>query len=121
MAFPAHWAPNALIFYTGSQFPVRYKDGAFVAFHGSWFRTPFAQEGFNVVFVPFQNGEPAENYEVFADGFAGARKHPRDAKHRPTGLAQGPNGSLYVTDDKGGRIWRITYAAPAANDSKVNK
>jgi glucose/arabinose dehydrogenase len=120
VAFPAHWAPISLLFYTGDQFPARYKLGAFVAFHGSWFRTPFAQEGFNVVFVPFQNGQPAENYEVFADGFAGARKHPRGASHRPTGLAQGTDGSLYISDDKGGRIWRITYNAPSAtNNSKV--
>lgn len=119
LAFPAHWAPNALLFYTGSQFPARYKEGAFVAFHGSWFRTPFPQEGFNVVFVPFQSGQPAGNYEVFADNFAGARKHPNGAKHRPTGLAQGADGALYITDDHGGRIWRITYSAPAANDSKV--
>lgn len=122
MAFPAHWAPNALLFYTGSQFPARYRDGAFVAFHGSWFRTPFEQEGFNVVFVPFKNGQPTGDFEIFADGFAGKTKHPRSAQHRPTGLAQGADGSLYVTDDKGGRIWRITYSAPAvaANNSKVN-
>ena len=120
-AFPAHWAPNALLFFTGSQFPARYKEGAFIAFHGSWFRTPFPQEGFNVVFVPFQNGQPTENYEVFADGFAGTRKHPRSANHRPTGLAQGTDGSLYVTDDKGGRIWRIYYTAPVTNVPKGNK
>ncbi len=120
MAFPAHWAPNSLLFYTGSQFPARYREGAFIAFHGSWFRTPFPQEGFNVVFVPFTNGQPTGSYEVFADGFAGAHKHPNGARHRPTGLAQGNDGALYVTDDKGGRIWRITYTRPP-NTSKMNQ
>ena len=108
-AFPAHWAPNALLFYTGKQFPEHYKGGAFIAFHGSWFRTGFGQEGFNVVYLPFKNGQPAGNYEIFADGFAGEHKHPNRAKHRPTGLAQGPDSSLFVTDDKGGRVWKITY------------
>jgi len=121
MAFPAHWAPNALLFYTGDQFPARYRGGAFIAFHGSWFRTPFPQEGFNVVFVPFRDGQPAGSYEVFADGFAGPRKHPNGALHRPTGLAQSPDGALYITDDKGGRIWRVTYSATTANASKVSK
>lgn len=113
--FPAHWAPNDLLFYTGSQFPGRYRGGAFIAFHGSWNRAPFPQAGYNVSFVPFGNGRPSGRYEVFADGFAGGVKQPDRAAHRPAGLAQGPDGALYVADDKGGRIWRITYtAAPAA-------
>lgn len=111
MAFPAHMAPNALLFYTGSQFPPKYKNGAFIAFHGSWNRAPLKQEGYYVVFVPFKNGIPSGNWEVFADGFAGVEevKSPRDAKHRPCGLAQGPDGALYVTDDVKGTVYRITY------------
>ena len=112
MAFPAHWAPDGLLFYRGAQFPARFRQGAFVAFHGSWFRTPFPQEGFNVVFVPFASGRPAGDYEVFADGFAGGTRHPNGARHRPVGLAEGPDGALYVTDDQGGRVWRITYNRP---------
>ncbi|MGE5108808.1 MAG: PQQ-dependent sugar dehydrogenase [Sphingobacteriales bacterium] len=108
-AFPAHWAPNALLFYTGSQFPEKYRNGAFIAFHGSWNRAPKEQAGYNVVFLPFKDGKPSGEYEVFADNFAGKEKTPNDAAHRPCGLAQGPDGSLYVSDDLHGRIWKITY------------
>lgn len=109
LAFPAHWAPNAILFYTGSQFPERYRNGAFIAFHGSWNRAPLPQAGYNVVFVPFNGDRPAGTYEIFANGFAGENVQPGSARHRPTGLAQGPDGALYITDDAGGRIWRIVY------------
>jgi glucose/arabinose dehydrogenase len=109
VAFPAHWAPNALLFYSGTQFPSHYRLGAFVAFHGSWNRAPLPQGGYNVVFVPFAGDRPAAEWEVFADGFAGADRSPRGAAHRPSGLAQGPNGSLFVTDDRSGRIYKISY------------
>lgn len=111
MAFPAHVAPNDLLFYTGKQFPGKYKNGAFIAFHGSWNRAPQEQEGYYVVFVPFENGLPSGEWEVFADGFAGVEviNSPSDAKHRPCGLAQGPDGSLYVVDSRKGKIWRIFY------------
>ncbi|MGS2738333.1 PQQ-dependent sugar dehydrogenase [Sinomicrobium sp. M5D2P17] len=111
VSFPAHMAPNDLLFYTGSMFPEKYKNGAFVAFHGSWNRAPEEQEGFMVAFVPFQSGKPSGEWEVFAKGFAGTGPimSPGDAKHRPCGLAQGPDGSLYVSDDANGTIYRIIY------------
>jgi glucose/arabinose dehydrogenase len=111
IAFPAHMAPNGLLFYTGSQFPARYKDGAFIAFHGSWNRAPLPQKGFFVVFVPFKNGKPSGPWEIFADGFAGKEtvNSTRDAEYRPCGLAQGPDGSIYVSDDNKGMIWKISY------------
>ena len=110
-AFPGHWAPNALLFYTGDQFPARYKNGAFIAFHGSWNRAPEKQKGYKVVFVPFQKGKPSGAYEVFADGFMGADEiaSPGEAKYRPCGLAQGPDGSLYISDSVKGNIWKIKY------------
>jgi len=107
--FPGHLAPNGLLFYTGTQFPEKYKNGAFIAFHGSWNRSPEPQEGFYVVFVPMKNGTPSGPWEVFADGFAGAGKAEGRADYRPCGLAMGPDGSLYVSDDNKGRIWKITY------------
>lgn len=111
VAFPGHMAPNALLFYTGEMFPEKYRNGAFIAFHGSWNRAPEKQEGFMVAFVPFKNGEPSGDWEIFANGFAGKEviASPSEAKHRPTGLAQGPDGSLYVSDDAGGAIFRIVY------------
>jgi glucose/arabinose dehydrogenase len=108
-AFPAHWAPNDMLIYEGSQFPSAYKDGAFIAFHGSWNRAPLPQGGYNVVFQPLADGKPSGPFVVFADGFAGAIKQPGQAAHRPTGLAIGRDGALYIADDQGGRIWRVTY------------
>ena len=108
-SFPGHWGPNDLMFYTGTQFPEKYRGGAFIAFHGSWNRDPEPQAGYNVVFTRMDNGKPAKEFEVFADGFAGETKQPRGAIYRPTGLAQGPDGSLYVSDDVKGRIWKVMY------------
>jgi glucose/arabinose dehydrogenase len=105
-AFPAHWAPNALLFYTGTQFPAAYRGGLFVAFHGSWNRAPLPQQGYNVVFLPFAGGRPRGPFQVFADGFRGPTP---DRTYRPTGLAQGPDGSLYMADDRGGRVYRVIY------------
>jgi glucose/arabinose dehydrogenase len=112
VAFPAHIAPNALLFYTGTQFPEKYRNGAFIAFHGSWNRAPEPQKGFLVAFVPFKDGKPSGEWEVFADGFAGGPDLVASgrAKHRPCGLAQGPDGSIYVTDDNKGSIYKITYS-----------
>jgi glucose/arabinose dehydrogenase len=111
VAYPAHWAPNDLLFYTGKNFPAKYRDGAFIAFHGSWNRAPEPQAGYKVVFQPMKDGKPSGPYEVFADGFAGEMKdnNPRNAAHRPVGLALAPDGSLYVSDSQKGRVWHITY------------
>lgn len=110
-AYPGHLAPDGLLFYTGSQFPAKYKNGAFIAFHGSWNRAPEPQAGYFVVFQPFVNGKPTGKWEVFAKGFAGTDQEVASGKaeHRPCGLAQGPDGSLYVTDDAKGTIYKITY------------
>ena len=111
MGLPAHWAPNDLLFYTGNQFPERYKDGAFIAFHGSTNRVPYSQAGYVVGFIPFTNGEPSGEMEIFADGFAGIEiiESMEDAKYRPMGLAQGPDGSLYISESKKGKIWRVLF------------
>jgi glucose/arabinose dehydrogenase len=110
IAFPAHWAPMSVLFYTGKMFPAEYRGGAFVAFHGSAYRAPLPQEGYQVVFLRFKDGLAAD-YTPFATGFAGGMTSPEGANHRPVGLALGADGSLFLSDDKGGRIWRITYKA----------
>ncbi|HEX7894385.1 MAG TPA: c-type cytochrome, partial [Terriglobales bacterium] len=112
-AFPAHWAPNAMVYYNQKQFPARYRKGVFIAFHGSWNRAPYPQGGYNVVFQPLNGTRAAGNCEIFADGFAGAVKTPDGAEHRPSGLAVGPDGALYVSDDVHGRIYRIVYEGGA--------
>jgi glucose/arabinose dehydrogenase len=112
VGFPGHWAPNDLVFYTGTQFPERYRNGAFIAFHGSWNRQPAEQGGYAVVFVPMNAaGEVTGQWEIFADDFEGPNPitSPAEAAHRPSGLAVGPDGSLYISDDTGGRIWKVAY------------
>jgi glucose/arabinose dehydrogenase len=110
-AFPAHWAPVDMMFYTGGQFPAKYKNGAFIAFHGSWNRSPMEQAGYNITFQPFAGGKPSGNFEVFADGFKGKTPlmNPADAAARPDGVAEGPDGSLYIGDSQKGKIWRVMY------------
>ena len=116
IGFPAHWAPNDILFYTGNQFPDRYKNGAFIAFHGSTIRAPYSQSGYFVAFVPFKNGKLSQTWEVFADGFAGMDTivNTTDAVARPMGLAQGPDGSLYISDSRKGKIWRIQFKGDKA-------
>jgi glucose/arabinose dehydrogenase len=103
IGFPGHWAPMAVVFYTGSQFPAPYRGGAFISFHGSWNRAPLPQAGYRVVFAPFRDGRALGTWETFA---APAGAH--DAI-RPMGLAVGPDGSLYVGADREGKIWRVMY------------
>jgi glucose/arabinose dehydrogenase/mono/diheme cytochrome c family protein len=112
-AFPAHWAPNGMVLYDKNQFPTRYRNGVFIAFHGSWDRAPYPQGGYNVVFQSL-GGPASGNCEIFADGFAGPVKTPDGAAHRPSGVAVGPDGSLYVSDDIRGRIYRIVYQGSPA-------
>jgi glucose/arabinose dehydrogenase len=109
--FPAHWAPVDVMFYTGTQLPAKYRGGAFIAFHGSWNRAPFPQDGYNVTFQPLAAGKASGKYEVFADGFAGAQapRNPNQAVYRADGVAQAPDGSLYIAESNKGRLWRVFY------------
>lgn len=112
IAFPGHWAPLQMTFYTGTQFPEKYRNGMFVAFHGSWNRAPRPQAGYKIVFIPFDaKGMPTGQYENFAEGFPGVEyfTNTRDARYRPSGVAVGPDGSLYVSETEKGRVWRIIY------------
>lgn len=118
-AFPAHWAPNGMAHYDKKQFPSRYRNGVFIAFHGSWDRAPYPQGGYNVVFQPLLGDHASGNCEIFADGFAGAVKTPDGAAHRPSGVAVGPDGSLYVSDDIRGRIYRIVYLGGSSGDAGI--
>ena len=114
---PAHSAPLGMAFYTGSQFPPRYFNGAFVALHGSWNRSRAA--GYKVVFVPFVNGVPGP-IEDFLTGFLiteGGRNPdgsiaPITQWGRPVSVLVARDGSLLVSDDQGGRIWQVRYRNP---------
>ena len=108
VAFPAHLGPNDLLFYTGTQFPEKYKGGAFIVFHN---KSKKFKIGYMVAFVPYKNGKPSGDWEIFADNFAGVdlKDQKESIEHRPMGIAQGPDGSLYVTDDLKGTIYQIKY------------
>jgi glucose/arabinose dehydrogenase len=110
-AFPAHWAPVDVMFYSGKEFPKHYQGGAFIAFHGSWNRAPMPQDGYNVTFQPFSKGKPSGAFEVFASGFAGKSPlmNPAEAMARADGVAQAPDGSLYIGDSQKGKIWHVYY------------
>jgi glucose/arabinose dehydrogenase len=110
LLLPAHWAPLAMLFYTGRQFPRGYALDAFVTSHGARFPGPPEGPGYQVLRVRFSNGRPVD-WETFADGFAsGAAQLPQDARDRPVGLAVGPDGSLYISSDQPpGRIFRVVF------------
>lgn len=111
MGFPGHWAPNDLVFYQGDAFPDYYKNGAFIAFHGSTNRAPYPQSGYFIGFIPFKDGKPTGTFDVFADGFAQIDPivNVRDALYRPMGIAFAPDGSMYIGDTEKGRIWRVKF------------
>lgn len=102
-------APLDLVFYTGDKFPQRYRGGAFIVLHGTRH-----QNGYDVVFVPFNHNGVAGEPTIFADGFAGfdhSGTSKARVKYRPSGAAVGPDGALYVVDSQVGLIWRIAYGA----------
>jgi glucose/arabinose dehydrogenase len=102
LAFPGHWAPMAIAFYNNDAFGPKYRDGLFVAFHGSWNREPLPQEGYRVVFVPFANGKPTGEYSTFATEKGGP------TSLRASGVAVGTDGSLYISADQNGKIWKVS-------------
>ncbi|HEU5217740.1 MAG TPA: PQQ-dependent sugar dehydrogenase [Gemmatimonadales bacterium] len=102
-SFPGHWAPNATTIYRGTQFPAEYRGGAFIAFHGSWNRAPAPQQGFRIEFVPMKNGK-ASGPSI---DFATPTGDPTSLRF--SGLAVGPDGSLYVGADANQKVWRVMY------------
>src|SRR5262245_48691719 len=107
---PAHSAALGITFYTGTQFPARYRNGGFVALHGSWNRS--VGSGARVSFFPMNNGRPGP-LEDFLTGFVvsdGEGGTPIERWGRPVGVAVAPDGSLLVSDDGGNRIWKISAA-----------
>ncbi|WP_228423091.1 PQQ-dependent sugar dehydrogenase [Chryseobacterium mucoviscidosis] len=101
----SHTASLGLTFYTGSQFPEKYKNGAFIGQHGSWNRSSLV--GYQVAFVPFKNGKPSGSYQPFLTGFI-ANEAKGDVYGRPVGVLQMADGSLLVADDVGGIVWRVS-------------
>lgn len=101
-----HVGPNDLLFYTGTQFPAKYRNGMFVAFHGSWNRSE--RQGYKIAFIPFKNRMATSGPEDFVSGWMLA-PDKKEVWGRPVGLLQMPDGSLLVSDDGGRKVWRISY------------
>lgn len=101
----SHTASLGLTFYTSSQFPEKYKNGAFIGQHGSWNCSSLV--GYQVAFVPFKNGKPSGSYQPFLTGFI-ANEAKGDVYGRPVGVLQMADGSLLVADDVGGIVWRVS-------------
>jgi len=102
--FQAHSAPLSITFYQGNLFPIEYRGDAFVALHGSWNRAQ--KTGYKVVRLKFRDGQPTGEYQDFLTGFV------RDNTHvwgRPASVAVASDGSLLVSDDVSGTIWRVIY------------
>ena len=108
-ALGPHTASLGLAFYTADAFPAAYRGGVFVGQHGSWNRKPL--NGYRVVFVPFENGRPAGEAQVFLSGFLNAEGQ---AQGRPVDVAVDARGGLLVTDDAGKMVWRVAPAAQPA-------
>jgi glucose/arabinose dehydrogenase len=99
----AHSAPMQIAFYDGDTFPADYKGSAFVTMHGSWNRAQ--RSGYKVVRLLFENGKPTGVYEDFMTGFVTSDK---EVWGRPVGIAVAHDGSLLVTEDGNGTIWRVS-------------
>lgn len=102
----AHVAALQFVFYTGKQFPASYQGGAFIAEHGSWNRS--TRSGYQVAFVAFKDGKPSADPVSFMTGLVADPKGS-DVYGRPVGVTTAPDGSLLVSDDGIGVIYRITY------------
>jgi glucose/arabinose dehydrogenase len=104
---PAHAAPMGMLFYTGNQFPSAYRNGAFVALHGSINRLDLV--GYSVVWIPFENGAPSGPPREFLGGFVVRNDEEKEVWGRPVGVLQASDGALLVSDDGGNRIFRISW------------
>jgi glucose/arabinose dehydrogenase len=106
-----HSAPLQIVFYDGASFPAQYKGNAFVTLHGSWDRS--RRTGYKVVRLLFDDsGKPTGEYEDFMTGFVISDKQ---VWGRPVGVAVAADGSLFVTEDGNGTIWRVSYQEPGAH------
>lgn len=103
----AHVAVLDILFYTGTQFPQKYRGGMFLAFHGSWNRAQ--RTGYKIAFIPFKDRQPVSGPEDFLTGWM-LDPSRREVWGRPVGVLELPDGSLLVSDDGGRKIWRVSYS-----------
>jgi glucose/arabinose dehydrogenase len=113
-ALSSHVAPLGLAFYTGTNLPESYRNGAFVGEHGSWNRQQL--NGYKVVFVPFNNGKPSGMAQDVVTGFLDGNN---EARGRPVGLAVDKSGALLIADDVGNTVWRVTGGGGTSPAAKL--
>ncbi|WP_157057407.1 sorbosone dehydrogenase family protein [Loktanella sp. 3ANDIMAR09] len=119
MFFQPHSAAMDLEFpEDGAQLPEAYRNGAFVAFKGSWNRTQ--PTGYKVVFAPFENGMPTGTYENFATGFWVENDQRAEVWGRPVDVEFAPDGAMFIADDTGNTVWRVTYDAPQSQAGETD-
>ena len=107
LLFQAHSAALGITFYEGRMFPPEYRGSAFVAFHGSWNRA--LRTGYKVVSIPFRNGRPKGGYDDFVTGWM-TDERSRNVWGHPVGVLVLADGSLLISDDGAGKVWRVTYS-----------
>src|SRR5262245_58448300 len=117
-AVGSHVAALGLAFYRGKAFPQRYQGGAFIGMHGSWNRSKMV--GYNVAFIPFENGKPAGPMEDILTGFI-ADENKFEGYGRPVGVTELPYGSLLVADDSGGKMWRVAPKGEKNLEAKMQR
>jgi glucose/arabinose dehydrogenase len=106
MLLGAHVAPLQFAFYQGQQFPRTYREGVFVAEHGSWNRR--IRSGYQVVFIPFRDGAPTGDPTPFFSGFV-PNPAGKEVYGRIVGVAVERDGSVLISDDGGKLIWQVSY------------
>ena len=111
----AHVGVLDILFYTGQQFPEKYRGGMFAAFHGSWNRSE--RTGYKIAFIPFRDRRPTSGPEDFLTGWMLAPDKV-EVWGRPVGLLQMPDGSLLISDDGGQKIWRVSYSGAAPSQAR---
>ncbi|GAB3811606.1 hypothetical protein GCM10028895_01890 [Pontibacter rugosus] len=109
----AHTAPLGLLFTQNTQLPQPYRNGALIALHGSWNRSKAT--GYKVIYFPWQNGKPGEQIELVG-GFLNSDS--TEAYARPVDIAIGADGGLFISDDKTGTIYKLSYTGPLASAEK---
>ena len=111
--FQGHSAPLSIAFYNDDAFPAEYRGNAFVAMHGSWNRS--GRTGYKVVMLPFKDGKPTGEYKDFMTGFV---LSDNEVWGRPVGIAVAKDGSLLVSEDGNGTIWRVSYKATTVGQAQ---
>jgi glucose/arabinose dehydrogenase len=119
LLFPAHASPTGLLFYQGAALPDKYRGDAFIVLHGS--RDTSKPVGYKVVRVAFKKGKPKSDYEDFLTGFLRMERGRAEISGRPYAIAEAKDGSLLISDDVAGVIWRVEWKGRQAGPGVISQ